>query len=147
MLTPTELTPLVINWAKERNINCPEKQTLKLIEEVGELASAYLKQDNEKLIDSIGDVWVVLVILADLNNEKIDYFENNKDINVLDGIWNILTQIQIYDSSTFAIKSLQRIAKQLKLDFNTCINHAWNEIKHRKGKTVNNTFIKDEDRN
>lgn len=143
-MTPTELTPLVIKWAKERNINCPEKQTLKLIEEVGELASAYLKQDHEKLIDSIGDVWVVLVILADLNNEHIDYFENSGDINILDGIWKIFYQVLIYDSSTFAIQSLQRIAKELNLDFNTCINHAWNEIKDRKGKTINNTFIKDE---
>lgn len=32
---------------------------------------------------------------------------------------------------------------QMELDPTICLNHAWNEIKNRTGKTVNGTFIKD----
>ena len=39
------------------------KQWLKLLEESGELASAILKDDKEKQIDAIGDIFVVLTIM------------------------------------------------------------------------------------
>lgn len=58
----------IIEWAKERNLLLPEnatKQTLKLTEEVGELASAILKQDRHEQIDAIGDIQVVLIILCE----------------------------------------------------------------------------------
>jgi len=65
----------IINWAKERNLinkeNAP-KQTIKLMEEVGELASSILKDDKEKIIDSIGDCVVVLTILAKQLDLDID---------------------------------------------------------------------------
>lgn len=35
------------------------------------------------------------------------------------------------------------LANQLGLDFDKCCEQAWNEIKDRKGKTVNGTFVKD----
>lgn len=66
----------VLNWANERNILSYEnhtKQYIKLIEEVGELGSALLKQDNLKIIDAIGDIRVVITILAkqlDLDDDE-----------------------------------------------------------------------------
>lgn len=53
-------------WSKERNLDKaePTKQMLKLLEETGELASGIARSDNEVIIDSLGDVLVVLIILS-----------------------------------------------------------------------------------
>ena len=89
----------VIQWANNRNLlnpNNADKQLIKTFEELGEVARAILKDDEEGLIDGIGDVLVTLIILA-----------NQKGLTI-----------------------------------EQCLKHAWNEIKDRKGKTVNGTFIK-----
>lgn len=65
----------VLKWAKERDLiheeNAP-KQLIKLQEEVGELCSAYLKGNKAEQIDAIGDIRVVLTILAEQLNLDID---------------------------------------------------------------------------
>ena len=90
----------VINWAKERNLiklgNAP-KQLIKLSEEVGELGSAFLKNDFNEIKDAIGDIQIVLMILSE----------------------------------------------QLSIDYNQCLEDAYNVIKNRKGKTIDGTFVKD----
>ncbi len=90
----------IIAWAKEKDLLKKENslaQMAKVTEEVGEVASALLKNDKAKLIDGIGDSFVTLIILAAQND----------------------------------------------LTPEECLNAAWEEIKNRKGKTVNGTFIKD----
>ena len=79
-------TNKIIMWAYQRNLNDaePAKQMLKLMEEVGELASGLAKDNKDVVIDSIGDIYVVLTILAlqlNLNIEKcIDMaYEQIKD--------------------------------------------------------------------
>lgn len=54
-------------WAKTRNLHTadPNKQMLKLVEEVGELAEGMVKGNLGLTIDGIGDIQVVLVILAE----------------------------------------------------------------------------------
>lgn len=96
-----KLTYLISQWATERKLDeaQPEKQMLKLIEEVGELAQGLAKANLDQVIDSIGDVYVVLTILA----------------------------------------------MQMDLDIKECIEQAYEEIKNRKGKTVNGVFIKESD--
>ena len=63
------LIALVIDWAKKRGLNTadPNKQMLKVMEEVGEVASALAKDNKNELIDGIGDVMVTLIILAEQN--------------------------------------------------------------------------------
>lgn len=92
-------TSKIRDWAIERGLHLgePSRQMLKLVEEVGELASAIAKNNNELIIDSIGDIYVVLTILA----------------------------------------------MQHQLDVEACIHSAYQEIKNRKGKTVNGVFIKE----
>jgi len=51
---------------------------------------------------------------------------------VIDGIGDIFVTVII-------------LSKQLGLDPTECLESAWNEIKDRKGKTVNGTFIKEEE--
>jgi NTP pyrophosphatase (non-canonical NTP hydrolase) len=72
---------------------------LKLIEEVGELASGIAKDNRDVQVDSIGDIFVVLTILS----------------------------------------------QQLNLDIEKCVESAYNEIKERKGKTINGVFVKESD--
>ncbi len=60
------LTFNIQEWATERGLNTADasKQMLKLMEEVGELAQGMAKDNHEQIVDSIGDTYVVLTILA-----------------------------------------------------------------------------------
>ena len=53
-------------WAKERDLHTadPVKQALKLMEEVGELCRGMEKGNQALIIDSIGDMYVVLTVLS-----------------------------------------------------------------------------------
>jgi NTP pyrophosphatase (non-canonical NTP hydrolase) len=54
-------------WAHDRNLidgSTPDRQFLKLSEEVGELAAGLAKGNRLAVIDGIGDAIVVLTILA-----------------------------------------------------------------------------------
>lgn len=62
-----ELVYLIEEWAKARNLvegSDPKSQMLKLVEELGELASGIAKDNQEEVLDAIGDVFVVLTILS-----------------------------------------------------------------------------------
>lgn len=92
----------VVIWADEKQLLKPEnslKQFTKVVEEVGEVASALARNQQEELKDGIGDVVVTLIILAE----------------------------------------------QQGLSLKECLGAAWDEIKDRRGKTVNGAFIKDSD--
>ena len=63
----SELVALIQNWAWDRNLidgSTPNAQMLKLMEEVGELAGGVCKDKADVIKDSIGDVFVVLTIIA-----------------------------------------------------------------------------------
>ncbi|WP_251843068.1 MazG-like family protein, partial [Enterococcus faecalis] len=57
-----ELVKLVEEWAREKNLDIaePEKQMLKVVEEVGEVAAALARNNKNDLRDGIGDVVVTL---------------------------------------------------------------------------------------
>ena len=59
----------VREWAKNKGIyekGDLKTQTLKLIEEAGELSKSVLNNDKEEIIDAIGDCVVVLTSIAKL---------------------------------------------------------------------------------
>jgi NTP pyrophosphatase (non-canonical NTP hydrolase) len=95
------MTKKIEQWAKDRGLDSadPAKQALKLGEEFGELCQGLAKSDMPLVIDSIGDMYVVLTILS----------------------------------------------MQLGVNIEDCIETAYNEIKDRKGKMVNGTFVKESD--
>ena len=70
-----ELVNLVEEWAKEKRLDKadPEKQRLKVIEEVGEGGASLARNNENDLRDGIGDVVVTLIILAMQNN--MDLYE------------------------------------------------------------------------
>lgn len=53
-------------WAKQRGLSTsdPNRQMLKLIEEVGELGAAMARNNRDAECDAIGDIYVVLTILS-----------------------------------------------------------------------------------
>lgn len=71
-------------WASERGIDKPEnatKQVMKAMEELGELSAGVNKLDREKQIDSLGDLQVVLIILAkQLGIDYIGALESAYDV-------------------------------------------------------------------
>lgn len=65
----SDLELKVIRWGEARGIiknGNSQTQMLKGMSEFGELADAIIKKDREKIIDGIGDVLVVLLLVADL---------------------------------------------------------------------------------
>ena len=66
---------LIRDWAEQRglyNAGDPKTQTLKLMEEAGEICRAVLKKDEPEIIDGIGDCVVVLTNLAHLCDTSIE---------------------------------------------------------------------------
>ena len=141
MYTLEELKPRIIKWANERDLIHSEnadKQRLKLIEECGELASAILKNDIELQKDSLGDVFVVLTILEAQINKNFDTDIYRSTDNILKDLLDLM--ISPRENS---VNSLFHICLELNHNLTECANLAYNEIKNRKGKTENGTFIKD----
>ena len=71
----TDRFDLIRTWAEERglyNQGDPKTQTLKLMEEAGEICRAVLKKDESEIIDGIGDCVVVLTNLAHLCDTSIE---------------------------------------------------------------------------
>jgi NTP pyrophosphatase (non-canonical NTP hydrolase) len=76
ILENTNVYDLIRQWATDRGIyksGDSKTQFVKLQEEAGELARAILKNDKSEIIDSIGDMVVVLTNLAYLEGLNIEY--------------------------------------------------------------------------
>ena len=58
----------IIQWGRDKGITNPDKQTIKLLEECGELAHAICRGNyhNSLVLDALGDIQVVVIILADI---------------------------------------------------------------------------------
>lgn len=84
----TNLVDKIRFWAIERELDKadPVKQLAKLMEETGELAEGLLKDRKHQVLDSIGDIVVVLTILSLQLNVPIEKcismaYEEIKDRN------------------------------------------------------------------
>ena len=72
----TQLIKNIENWAEARNLiegSTPKKQFIKLMEEFGELCSGVSKNKIDVVKDSIGDCFVVMVILNKQTNSNFDF--------------------------------------------------------------------------
>ena len=73
---------LIRQWAEDRNLiegSDLKSQFVKLIEEAGELANAIAKKNDIEFADAIGDMVVVLTIMAAQNRMQIE--------DCIDGAW------------------------------------------------------------
>ncbi len=70
-----ELIEKVQSWAIDKGIDKPEnwsKQYVKVVEELGELGSAILKNKGPEEVDGFGDVMVTIIILAMQRNINLE---------------------------------------------------------------------------
>lgn len=146
MKTFDELVPLIQDWATEKKISNKINQKLKFIEEFGEFTGAYLKNNELLKKDGLGDSIVTIIVLANIINRPINAYRlNNYEINELgfyDTYWGIIEDVR-HERVESALNGLIYLASQfLGLAYVECLNIAWNDIKDRTGKTVNDSFVK-----
>lgn len=113
------LTVDIIEWANDRNIiqgSDLKAQLNKLAEEFGELASGINKNNPDVIEDSVGDMYVVLTIISEIN-ARLHNDTYEEGTNVEDGVYPCIA----FD-----------------------ISRAYNTIRNRKGKMVDGIFIKEE---
>jgi NTP pyrophosphatase (non-canonical NTP hydrolase) len=152
-----ELRVKIIQWADEKGIlkkATPEKQFLKFMEETGELAKAILKSDSEEFIDAVGDVFVTIVVHAELtkpngvemNPFKISHYEESiDDICVIFGLMVEDIYCAEYESSIHLLNFIYLENESLAngKTFADCVEVAYNVIAGRTGEMINGTFVKD----
>jgi NTP pyrophosphatase (non-canonical NTP hydrolase) len=93
-----EVEMKIIQWAEARKIipySNPESQLLKAVSEMGELADATIKKDQEAVVDAVGDVMVCLInycALQDINlvnciEVAYDQIKNRKGTLLPNGVF------------------------------------------------------------
>ena len=157
-----ELILKIEQWAADRNLiaGCqPIDQAMKLFSEAGELADNIGKGRDIK--DDVGDTLVVLTILAaqlgkslsDFNFKSLEWAEG-ADKELVLSLFNTLPEIvgyahnaQFFHIGLFkrAVNILSGIAMNHGVTLEDCLDVAYNDIKNRKGKMINGTFIKEGD--
>ena len=165
-----DLKQLVSNieqWAEARNLikgSTPEKQFIKLMEEFGELCSGVSKNKIDVVKDSIGDCFVVMVILNKQTNSKFDFIPLAYALHGREEIYTWIEKITkkfasisekinytgkhnrflCYDFG-YALFCLMMIAQVFGFCLQECVQAAWDEIKDRKGRMIDGVFVKEED--
>jgi NTP pyrophosphatase (non-canonical NTP hydrolase) len=59
---------LIIKWGRERKITNPDKQFIKVVEEVAEIGREIVRgrYDTDEIMDSLGDAMITIFILSDV---------------------------------------------------------------------------------
>ena len=137
-----------------------DKQSLKLSEEFGELCAGYLKKNEQLTKDSIGDCAVVIVglgLLIEVDVKEIfKTSENNENVmTCFSHLSRNISDFQIYQefsskdiprlSLVRAIRWLKSLSTALGYDFEECFELAYQEIKDRKGRWIDGSFVEEED--
>lgn len=154
-----ELISKVQKWFYDRNLQTqdPNKQFLKLYEEIGELSRGLAENDEAVTKDSIGDIVVVLIELTlQLGIKTADIFPENSTFVLLNAAKKEDYFVLVMDQSLVAyfnrqdyqlknvVYELMRVAYLLDYNFTDCLEIAYEEIKDRKGKLVDGVWIKEE---
>lgn len=125
-----ELKEKVEDWAEEKGIVAYEntdKQFMKFVEEVFEFKE---ELDNYKATES-----------------SYEFFKECDDIEEAEITRKNLKTVKNHMKLEFGdiLVTLIILAKDLDIDVIECLGLAYNKIKDRKGKTINGTFVKEED--
>ena len=91
--------------------------------------SVYLTDANSIYKFDNHDIFIPLKVLEEVG-ETAGAMLKKKDIEIIDGLGDSFVTLII-------------LCYQLGLEPKECLESAWNEIKDRKGKTVNGTFIRE----
>lgn len=159
-----ELIKLIEQWAIDRGLDkngTIEGQLIKTAEEVSELIIGISKDDIDVIKDSVGDVFVTLVI-GNMLDKRFDMYKLMESldrrllmepIKIIDLVsfnihyLNLILKNEAYSQfETWGlIEGLTVISDWYELDFVECVESAYNEIADRKGIVKNGTFVKEDD--
>lgn len=106
----------ILDWGYARGLHDTKDlkpQMTKLTEELGEIAAGVARDDHAQIIDGVGDLLVVLINFGAVFAHASEPTDT-EDRNRLEN--NFLE---------------------------TCLSHAWEQIKDRQGHTRDGVFIKD----
>lgn len=154
-LTNEQFVANVRQWAEERNLiegSTPDRQFLKLVEEVGELAEADENNDSSGIKDGFGDIDVVLVIISEQvrDADGVPWFASEPSgLSFPSLLGRLAKSIGKGDSAAVLYftnatrKKLESLAREGSVDMGKCRAKAWGEIKDRKGRMVAGVFVKD----
>jgi len=140
-------------WAYARNItqdSTPARQFSKLFEELGELGTAIAESNYALMEDAIGDIAVVLTVMAEMDGFKLEetyLYQERPDSASFERMTKSFA-VLIYTRTQFAYSAAVLQLKQYTKDctdlkFEECLAAAWNQIKDRKGKLINGIFVKE----
>lgn len=154
-----ELIAKIEQWAEDRNIikgSKPIDQAMKLFSEFGELADNVGKGRDCR--DDIGDVFVVLTIMAkqteseiniltlpSLENLSLKQYVIELGFSLNNFVFACDTAGEEDGNLDIAIMSLIRIAHLHNVTLQECVQIAYDDIKDRKGLMHNGVFIKESD--
>lgn len=167
-MTFNEFKNKVQLWAAERGIydhSSTSAQLMKALSELGELADAIIKGDDDALKDAVGDVVVCVInaaymedvgldevpdLIAAIENEEHAVADSTPQYVVgwiAEGVGGYLSGSRDTDDAFIApMAALAGLCAHKGLDLMDCCEHAWNEIKDRKGRMVaGGAFVKDEE--
>ena len=161
MTTLTQLIKNIENWAEARNLikgSTPKKQFIKLMKKFGELCAGIARNDKEKIKDRIGDCFVVAVILKCQfgTNLFIHHVSLNKNVDVSLILARVARDAALIPKSDLSaqvkleiicgvVRHLMDVSFLLDVDFESCVQAAWDEIKDRKGRMIDGVFVKEGD--
>lgn len=155
MKTLNEYKLLIEQWSIDRNLHTanPKAQFLKVVEEAGEIYEAIEFQEDNALMDAIGDTYVTIVILAQqLNLElkkvhvpSISLNDNNLFIELSKTASGLSKDRDVSKHINRVYSIVLELSLEYKMNFLDCVSVAYNEIKDRKGKMIDGTFVKADD--
>ena len=149
----------VEQWFKDRGLDKadPYKQTMKLVEEFGELTQGIVKNNQELIVDSIGDMAVVLIGLCLQTDTEIELDDNLLIFETELQHWEFLGRLVSELPRTVRLKDYLRpdvmmivnclnwISEYYGTTLESALKVAYEEIKDRKGKLINGVFVKEQD--
>ena len=154
-----ELIQKIEQWAEERNIikgSEPIVQAMKLFSEFGELADNVGKGRDCR--DDIGDVFVVLTIMAkqteseiniltlpSLENLSLKQYVVELGFALNNFVFACDTAGEEDGNLDIAVMSLCRIAALQNTTLQECVQIAYDDIKDRKGVMFSGVFVKSTD--
>ena len=161
-MSESEIVGMIVAWHIDRNLiegATDESQFKKLMSEFGELSDNLAK--GRCIKDDVGDMAVVLINIAE-RNESIGLMLKNGTTYYGSSYFTVMQELEclgmtIYEESKSMYKAaiaecivdlwecLKSFCDGHNLNFVECLSIAYDDIKDRKGKMINGTFVKESD--
>lgn len=164
-MTINELIKLIEQWAIDRGLDkngTVEGQLIKTAEEVAELIIGISKDDIDVIKDSIGDVFVTLVVgclicdrrenllraiyVVNKSKEIGEYADKYEYIkNLMCDCTSLIVDKHYNQDIHMLLTRIIMVAEFYDLEFIDCVESAYSEIANRKGVIKNGSFVKESD--